>query len=83
MEQEDVEFTLELVFEDGGIIKLENVKSEEVFQRIKASNLNFPHHPEDLINQYVKEMKQQELNETRKFLVTDGKFKVKDWYRQE
>jgi len=85
MEHEQ-KFNLELVFGNTNMkatttIKLENVKSGEVFQRIESSFPDFPYHPEDLINQYVKEMKQQELNETKKFLVTDGKFKVNDWYR--
>jgi len=79
MEQE-IEFILELVFKDESIIRLEYVKSEEVFQRINSSKPDFPH-CEDLINQYVERMKQQELNETIKFLVTDMEYKVKNWYR--
>ena len=83
MEQEQ-EFNLVLEFHrvhniDKGTIKLENVKITEAFQRIKASRPDFPH-SENLINQYVERMKRQELNETIKLLVPDGKFKLKDYY---
>jgi len=74
------EFNLELQFNDDSTIKLENVKSEEVFQRIKASSPDFPHH-EGLINLYVEDMYLQELNETITRFVTDGKYKVEKWYR--
>jgi len=79
MEYEN-EFILELVFKDGSTIKLENIKSEEIFQRIKDSKPDFPH-PEDLINQYIVLMKQQKLNEPMQRLVIDMKYKVKNWYR--
>jgi hypothetical protein len=83
--EEEQEFSLELNFcrvhnIDKGTIKLENVKIIEVFQRIKAASPDFPH-SESLINQYVETMKRQNLNEAIKLFVTDGKFKVKDWYR--
>jgi len=78
MENEN-EFILELVFEDKSTIKLEKIKSEEIFQRIKDSKPDFPH-SEGLINLYIKHMKQQRLNEPRKYLVTDMKYKVENWY---
>jgi preprotein translocase subunit SecB len=78
--EEDIEFNLELQFKDGSIIKLENVKSEEVFQRMKSSCMYFPYSKEWII-QYVENMKKQKVNETTKFLVVDGKFKVKDWFK--
>ena len=77
MEQE---FNLELIFKSGNTIKLENVKSEEVFQRIQSSCPDFPH-SKDLIDQYVDRMKRQTINETIKLLVDDGKYKTEDWYR--
>ena len=52
--EQGIEFTLELVFKDKSTIKLENIKSEEVFQRIKDSKPDFLHF-EGFINQYVKE----------------------------
>jgi len=79
MEQE-VEFTLELVFENGNTIKLENVKSEEVFQRIKSSCPYFPH-SKNLIDQYIEKMKKQTINKTIEFVVPDMKLKMKDWYK--
>ena len=82
--EEEQEFNLELEFgnietKDTTIIKLENVKSGEVFQRIKASSPDFPH-SESLINQYVETMKRQEIHKTIELLVPDGKFKLKDYY---
>jgi len=79
MEQE-IEFTLELIFKAGNTIKLENVKSEEVFQRIQSSCPDFPH-SKDLIEQYIERMKRQAINETIKLLVNDGKYKTEDWFR--
>jgi hypothetical protein len=80
MEQENMEFALELRFKDESTIKLENVKSEELFQRIEASSQDFSH-SKDLIEQYIERMKHQKVNETIKLLVTDGKYKVENWFR--
>ena len=79
MEQE-VEFTLELVFKDENTIKLENVKSEEVFQQIKSLCPDFPH-SKKLVDQYIEKMKRQVINETIEFVVPDMKLKIKDWYK--
>ena len=78
--EQDFKFTLELISKDDSIIKLENVKIEEIFQRIKNSKPDFPHF-EGLINQYIEDMKQQKIDETREFFVPEPKLKVKDWYR--
>jgi len=74
-----MEFTLELNFEDE-IIKLEHVKEEEIFQRIKRAVPGFPL-SKNLIDQYIELMKQQELNKTIQFLVVDGKFKTENWFK--
>jgi hypothetical protein len=78
--EQDFEFTLDLISKDDSIIKLENVKIGEIFQRIKISKPDFPH-SEGLINQYIEDMKQQKINEIKIFFVPDMKFKMKDWYR--
>jgi hypothetical protein len=78
MEQE-FEFNLKLTFKDGSIIRLENINSKEIFQRINDLKPDFLHF-EDFINQYVKEMEQRKINETKEFFVPEAKFKIKDWY---
>jgi hypothetical protein len=81
MEQEDMEFTLELRFEDEHTIKLENVKIGDMYQKVESLSPNYPHHPGDIMYQYIEIIKKQKLNELRKFLVTDGMFKTKHWFR--
>jgi hypothetical protein len=80
MEQEDMEFNLELRFEDEHTIKLENVKIGDIYQQVEALSPNYPHHPCDFMSLHLEKIKQQKLNELRKFLVTDGTRKIKNWF---